>query len=120
MGDGANGPGLTAGIMVSEPPPCSYRSGASRAHEDRVLEWPSQARTPQGSGAATCGSQTPLGLSIWTGLGDPDLSFPREGVRCRDMPLQAAKEAAAGSALPRARGRRPSAGHQPNYRIKYG
>jgi hypothetical protein len=76
---------------------------------------------PQGgSDAATRGSQTPVGLSIWTGLGGPDLLFPREGVRCRHVLPQAAKEATAGPTLPRARGRRPSVGRQPNYRIKYG
>jgi hypothetical protein len=54
---------------------------------------------PRGSGAATCVSQTPLGLSIRTGLGGLNLPFPREGVRCRHVPPQAAK------GTPRARGR---------------
>jgi hypothetical protein len=27
-----------------------------------------------------------MGLSIRTGLGGPDLPFPREGVRCRHVP----------------------------------
>jgi hypothetical protein len=72
-----------------------------------------------GSGAATHGSQTPVGLSIRTSLGGPDLLFPQEGVRCHHVPPQAAKEATAGPTLLRARGRRPSVGRQSNYRIKY-
>jgi hypothetical protein len=56
-----------------------------------------------------------MGLSIRTGLGGPDLPFPQEGFRCRHVPPQAAKEAAAGPTLPRARGRRPSVRRQPNY-----
>jgi hypothetical protein len=35
---------------------------------------------PRGSGAAAYGSQTPLGLSIWTSLGSPDLPFPQEAL----------------------------------------
>jgi hypothetical protein len=61
-----------------------------------------------------------MDLSIRTGLGGPDLPFPREGVRSHHVPPQAAKEVTAGPTLPRARGRRPSVGRQPNYRIKYG
>jgi hypothetical protein len=69
-----------------------------------ALVWPPRARTPPGGfGAAMCGNQTPLGLSIRTGLGGPDLPFPREGVRCRHVLPQAAKEVAAGPTLPRAR-----------------
>jgi hypothetical protein len=64
-----------------------------------------------------CGSQTRLGLSIRTSLGGPDLPFPPGR---GPVPPRAVKEVTAGPALPRARGRRPSAGRQPNYRIKYG
>jgi hypothetical protein len=46
--------------------------------------------------------------------------FPPEGVRRRHVPPQAAREAAAGPTLPRARGRRPSAGRRPNYCIYCG
>jgi hypothetical protein len=72
---------------------------------------------PGGSGAATCGGQTPAGLSTQTGLGGPDLPLPPG--RGPVLP-PAAKEATTGPTLPRARGRRPSVGRQPNYHIKYG
>jgi hypothetical protein len=58
-----------------------------------------------------------MGLSIRTGLGGPDLPFPRER---GSVPPRAAKEATEGLTLPRACGRRPSVGRQPSYRIKYG
>jgi hypothetical protein len=68
------------------------------------------------SDATTCGGQTSTGLTTPTGLGGPDPHPPGRGL----APPRAATEAAAGPVLPRARGRRPFAGHQPNYRIKCG
>jgi hypothetical protein len=121
VGDGAYGPGLTAGIMVSGPPPPGAHIGPAppRAYEDRVFRnGLHRPGPPRGSGAATCGSQTPLGLSIRTGLGGPDLPFLQEGVRCHHVSPQAAREAAARPTLPHARGRKPPVGRQPNYRIK--
>jgi hypothetical protein len=81
MGDGAYGPGLTAGIMVFGPPPRAHIGPAPpRAHEDRVLvNGLHRPGPPTGTGAAACGSQTPLGLSIRAGLGGPDLPFPGKG-----------------------------------------
>jgi hypothetical protein len=79
MGDEAYGSGL-AGIMVSERPPRTHIGPAPpRAREDRVLgSGLYRAGTPRGSGAATCGGQTPLGLSIRTGLGVESASRPND------------------------------------------
>jgi hypothetical protein len=58
-----------------------------RTHKDRVLGNDLHRSGPPGwSGAATCGSQTPMGLSTRTGLGGLDLPSLREGVRCRHVP----------------------------------
>jgi hypothetical protein len=70
--------------------------------------------SPGRSVATTCGGQTTTGLTAPTGLGGPDPLPPGRG----PVPPRAAPAVGAGLALPRARGRRPFAGLQPNYRIK--
>jgi hypothetical protein len=69
---------------------------------------------PRGSGAATCEGQTPLCLSIWTGLGGP-------------APLTPGKGSGAATCCLKLPGRRllgqpchVKVGRQPNYRIKCG
>jgi hypothetical protein len=58
-----------------------------RAHEDSMLRnGLHRPGPPRRSCAAMCGSQTLLGLSIWIGLGGPDLPSPPEGVRYRHVP----------------------------------
>jgi hypothetical protein len=56
-----------------------------------------------------------MGLSLQLASGARTLLFPPGR---GPVPPRATKVATPGSALPRARGRRPSAGRQPNNRIK--
>jgi hypothetical protein len=88
-----------------------------RAHENKVLGDGLHSPGPlRGSGAATCGSQAPMGQSLQLASG-PGPPFPPGW---GPAPPRAPKVATPGPALPRARGRRSSAGRQPNNRITCG
>jgi hypothetical protein len=57
-----------------------------RAHEDKVLRDGLHRPGPyRGSGAATCGSQTPMGLSLQLASGARTPLFLRDGVRRRHV-----------------------------------
>jgi hypothetical protein len=108
-GDEGYGPGLTVGVMVSGPPPMLLH--VRHLHvplENRVLRNGLHGPgPPRGSVASTCGSQTPMGLCTWAGLGGPDLPSLGEEVRCCHVPLRMRQ---LGQLCHVIGGRRPSAG----------
>jgi hypothetical protein len=100
--DRALGLGLTAAVMVFEPPPVLLQVWRLYVPlEGKVLGNGLRGPGPSGgSGAATCGSQTPMGLCTWADLGGPDLPSPRGG---GPVTPRAAEEAAPRPTMPRVR-----------------